>query len=82
MHVELHHTVGELIRTERRARVAARLSAVRLAVLGRTAAQVGEQGLLGERAVRGWVARYNAGGTDALADRPGRGRKSVPPPPG
>jgi transposase len=78
MHVEPHHTADELaqlIRSERRARVAARLSAVRLAVLGRTAAQVGEQVLLSERAVRGWVARYNAGGIDALADRPGRGRK-------
>ena len=30
--------------------------------------------LLSERSVRTWVARYNAGGTDALIDRPGRGR--------
>jgi transposase len=78
MHVEPHHTaveLAQLIRSERRARVAARLSAVRLAALGHTAAEVGERVLLSERAVRGWVARYNAGGTDALSDRPGRGRK-------
>jgi transposase len=78
MHVEPRHTADELaqlIRGERRAKVAQRLNAVRLAALGHTAAQVGERVVLSERAVRGWVARYNAGGADALADRPGRGRK-------
>ncbi len=55
--------------------MAQRLSAVRLALLGHTAAEVGERVLMSERAVRGWVGRYNADGTDALADRPGRGRK-------
>ena len=33
--------------------------------------------LLSERQVRTWVARYNAGGADALIDRPGRGRKKA-----
>jgi len=78
MRVEPHHTADELarlIRGERRAKVAARLNAVRLAVLGHTAAEVGERVVLSERAVRGWVARYNAGGVGALADRPGRGRE-------
>ena len=77
MHVEPHHTaaeLAELIRTERRAKVACRLSAVRLAVLGHTALDVAERVLLSERQVRTWVARYNEGGTGALADRPGRGR--------
>ena len=46
MHVEPHHTadeLAELIRTERRAKVACRLSAVRLAVLGHTALDVAER---------------------------------------
>jgi transposase len=77
MRVEEHHTAGqlaELVRAEPRARVARRLTAVRLALLGHTAAEVAEQVLLSERSVRAWVARYNTGGTDALTDRPGRGR--------
>ena len=79
MHVEPHHTadqLAELIRAERRAKVARRLAAVRLALLGRTAPQVAGDVLLSERQVRTWVARYNAAGAGALADRPGRGRKA------
>src|SRR5262249_31940873 len=79
MHVEPHHTadqLADLIRAEPRARVSRRLAAVRLALLGHTAAQVAGQVVLSDRQVRTWVARYNAGGPDALADRPGRGRKS------
>ena len=78
MHVEPHHTadrLADLIRAEPRARVGRRLAAVRLALLGRTAPQIAGEVLLCERSVRAWVARYNAGGPDALADRPGRGRK-------
>jgi transposase len=78
MHVEAHHTTDQLaerIRTEPCARIARRLTAIRLAQLGHTAADVAEWVLLSERAVRSWVARYNAGGTGALTDRPGRGRK-------
>jgi transposase len=78
MHVEPHRTADQLaglIRAEKRARVAQRLTAVRLAALGHTASEVGERVLMSERAVRGWVSRYNAGGADALIDRPGRGRK-------
>jgi transposase len=79
MHVEPHHTaeeLAELVRAQPLARVARRLAAVRPALLRRTAPQVAEQVLLSERSVRAWVARYNAGGPDALADRPGRGRKA------
>jgi transposase len=78
MHVEPHHTadeLAELIRTERRAKVARRLTAIRWAMLGHTAPDVAERVLLSERSVRTWTARYNAGGTEALVDRPGRGRK-------
>jgi transposase len=79
MHVETHRTadqLADLIRAEPRAKVARRLAAVRLALLGQTAAGVAEQVLLSERQVRTWVARYHAGGPDALADRTGRGRKA------
>ena len=78
MHVDPHHTadqLAEFIRAEPRAKVARRLTAVRLALLGSTAAQVAGQVLLSERQVYAWVARYNAGSVAALADRPGRGRK-------
>lgn len=80
MHVEPHQTADqlvELIRAQPRARIARRLSAVRLALLGHTAPDVATQVLLSERQVRTWVARYNDGGTDALTDRPGRGRKKA-----
>ena len=78
MHVESHHTaerLAELVRVEPHAKVARRLAAVRLALLGHTAPQIAERVFLSERQVRTWVARYNLGGPDALADRPGRGRK-------
>ena len=80
MHVAPHCTADQLaaaIRAEPRARVARRLTAVRLARLGHTAAGVAGQVLLSERQVRTWVARYNAGGPTALVDRPGRGRKAA-----
>jgi transposase len=80
MHVEAHRSADQLaalIRAEPRAKVARQLAAVRLAVLGRTTAQAAAEVFLSERQVRTWVARYNAGGPDALADRPGRGRKAL-----
>jgi transposase len=82
MHVEPHCTLpelDELLRTERRPGVARRLRALRSAVLGDTAGDIVEDTGASERAVRGWVARYNAGGLAALLDRPGRGRKSPVP---
>lgn len=78
MHVDAHDTperLADRARAEPHARVARRLMAVRLAMLGRTAPQVADQVLLSERQVRAWVARYNADGRDALGDRSGRGRK-------
>lgn len=78
MHVEPHHTpdqLAELIGAERRAKVARRLDAIRLTLLGHTAAEVAKRVLVTDRQVRTWVARYNDGGADALGDRPGRGRK-------
>jgi transposase len=78
MHVEPHHPpdqLAALIRTEPRAKVARRLAAVRLALLGQAAPAVAAQVLLSDRQVRTWVARYNRGGVVALADQPGRGRR-------
>lgn len=80
MHVAPHHTadqLADLIRARPRAQVARRLSAVRWALLGHAAPDVAARVLLSERSVRAWVARYNDGGTGALADRPGRGRKKA-----
>jgi transposase len=82
MHVEAHDTpeaLAELIRHEPRARVARRLMAVRLALLGRAASAIAAEVLLSERQVRTWVARYNEGGAAAQADRPGRGRRGPLP---
>ena len=78
MRVEPRHTPEELAALARAAssgRVARRLLAVRLAMLGATAEAVGPQVLLSGRQVKTWVARYNAGGAESLADRAGRGRK-------
>ena len=78
MRVDPHYTadeLAELARTEGRPAVARRLGAIRLAVLGDTALDIAEDLGSSERAVRGWVARYNAGGPAALIGRPGRGRR-------
>ena len=78
MHVEPHHSaqeLGALVRSETRAKLARRLAAVRLALLGQTPEQVGPQVLLSARQVRTWINRYNAGGLPGLGDRRGRGRK-------
>ncbi len=77
MHVEPHHTaehLADLIRAEARAKLARRLTAVRLALLGQAAPAIAAQVLLSERQVRTWVARYNANGPGGLADLAGRGR--------
>ncbi|MBX9624204.1 MAG: winged helix-turn-helix domain-containing protein [Gemmataceae bacterium] len=79
MHVEAHHTAAELaarIRSESRAKVVRRLTAVRLALLGHRPEDIATQVVLSARQVRTWVARYNAAGPDGLADAAGRGRKS------
>ena len=78
MHIEPHCTLDELvtlIRSERRPRLVQRLTAIHLALIGDTGLDIAEDTGASERAVRGWVSRYNAGGPAALLDRPGRGRK-------
>ena len=78
MKIEPRHTaeqLARLIRAEANAKVARRLTAVRLALLGQASPDIAPQVLLSERQVRTWVARYNDLGLDGLKDREGRGRK-------
>ncbi len=78
MHVEPRHTTEELEELARRQPKAAiwrRFRAVTLAHAGSTAEAIAAALGCTVRGVQKWVARYNAGGPDALADRPGRGRK-------
>jgi len=78
MHVEPHHTAEELailVSDQPRVTRWKRLRAVILAHEGRTAEAISAALGCTPRAVQKWVARYNRGGAEALADRPGRGRK-------
>ena len=78
MHVEPHHTAEELEDlADRQPRVTRwrRHRAVLLAYRGQTAEAIAAALGCTPRGVQKWVARYNRGGAQALADRPGRGRK-------
>jgi transposase len=78
MRAEPHHSAEDLaarIRREPRGKIARRLTAIRLALLGQVPEQIGPQVLLSARQVRTWINRYNRGGLDGLLDRKGRGRK-------
>ena len=80
MRVESHHTVEELralIRKEPQARLVRRLQAVLAALEGETAVAAATHVQLSNRAVQGWVTRYNASGVAGLTDRAGRGRKKL-----
>jgi transposase len=63
----LAKTIGEK-------RVWLRYQAIILATQGRSAAGVASALGCGVRSVQGWVARYNAGGPEALRERPHPGR--------
>jgi transposase len=79
MHVHDHLPLDELQRlaqTLTAKRTWLRYQAVILAVQGRTAAEIADALGCSERAVRGWVARYNRGGAPALDGRPHTGRPS------
>jgi transposase len=78
MHVEPHLTAEELdarTRQQARSRLWRRFRAVALALGGGTAGAIATALGCTPRAVQKWLARYNDGGPEALADRPGRGRK-------
>jgi transposase len=78
MHVEPHDKVEgleSLLQQQHRVAIWKRFRAVILARSGQTAEAIAVALGCTDRAVQKWLARYNAGGADALADRPGRGRK-------
>ena len=77
MNVTEHHTLEQLhtlYRTTTEARLARRIQAVWLARRGRTCPEIMEVTGASRRAVQQWIARYNDGGIDALADKPRSGR--------
>jgi transposase len=77
MFVADHHTteqLHELTRALTQKRIWRRAQAVVLAKQGRTAADIADALGCSLKAVTNWVARYNAGGIEALHDRPRSGR--------
>ena len=77
MHVHDHLPLDELqhlAQTITGTRVWLRYRAVILAAQGHSAAQVAQALGCNARAVQNWVARYNQGGPQALAERPHTGR--------
>jgi transposase len=77
MFVANHHTpeqLQELTRAIHQKRVWRRAQAVVLAKQGRTAQDIADALGCSLKAVKNWVAQYNAGGIEALHDRPRSGR--------
>ena len=86
MHVEAHHTADELaarIRSETRAKVGRRLTAVRLALLGHRPEDIAPHVFLSARQVRTWVTRYTPTARTGSPTRPaGVGSRRSTRPPG
>jgi transposase len=83
MNVEPHQTVEELEvlnAAQTKPRAWRRFRGVVLAARGEPADRIAAALGRSVRAVQKWVARYNRGGADALAEQPGRGRKPKLPP--
>lgn len=79
MYVAEHHSIDqlrELIRVERRAKIARRLQAVLLAKQGLTAPQIGKLVPMSRRVIQSWVYRYNGLGREGLCDRYRGGNKN------
>ena len=79
MKVELYHTTSELkklFRKELNPRLAARIRAVYLALMDKTAPEIGC--LLGysRRTIQNWIYAYNRQGIEGLKESSGRGSKS------
>ena len=79
MKVELYHTTEELkrlFRKEKNPRTAARIRAVYLAMMDKTAPEIAI--ILGytRRTVQNWIYAYNRLGIEGLKESPGRGNKS------
>jgi transposase len=78
MHIEPRHTAEELHRLaagQTTPRLWRRFRGIILATAGQSAARIAAALGCTPRAVQKWAHRYNQGGADALADRPGRGGK-------
>ena len=76
MNIELYHTTEELkrmFRKEKDPRLAVRIQAIYLGLMGKTAVETAE--LLGysRRVVQAWVNSYNRQGIEGLKDEQGRG---------
>lgn len=76
MKVELYHSTSELktmFRREKDSRLASRIRAVYLALMGRSAPEIAK--LLGysRRSIQEWVYAYNRQGIEGLKDDSGRG---------
>jgi transposase len=79
MHVHDHLPLDGLRRLAKAItgkRVWLRYQAVILAIQGRSAAEVAQALGWSTRAVQNWIARYNRGGPQALAERPHTGRRA------
>ena len=78
MNIELYHTTDELkelFRKEKDSKMASRIRAVYLGLMGKTAPEIAT--LLGysRRTIQKWVAAYNQKGLEGLQDRQGRGNQ-------
>ena len=78
MHVELYHTTTELkqlFRKEKDSRVATRIRAVYLGLMGKSAPEISH--LLGysRRTIQNWIHAYNQQGLSGLHDQQGRGQR-------
>ena len=79
MHVELYHTTSELkkiFRREKDPRLAIRIRAVYLALMGKTALQIAHVLGYTRRVVQNWIYSYNRHGLEGLDEDKGRGRKA------
>jgi transposase len=78
MHIELYHTTTELkqvFRKEKDSRLAARIRAVYLGLMGKSAPEISY--LLGysRRTIQHWIYAYNKQGLAGLHDQGGRGQQ-------
>lgn len=82
MHVEAHHdleSLKALARQQEGRRAWKRHQAVVLAMRGKTAEEISTALDCGARTVQAWIKRYNAGGAEALAEKPRPGRPTTLP---
>ena len=79
MKVELYHTTEELkriFRKEKNPRTAARIRAVHLAMMDKTAPEIATVLGYTRRTIQNWIYAYNRLGIEGLKESPGRGNNS------